>query len=116
MVKFALLAAEKLSKGGISVEVVDPRTIVPLDMETLLKSVQKTKRVLVVTEEVKSSGFGGEIVARIAEDEISMHLLKPVKRMGGKFTPMPAGKALEAKQVPSVEEIEEEIKKLMETL
>lgn len=113
MVKFSLEVAEKLAQEGISVEVVDPRTIVPLDKATILKSVEKTKRLLVVTEEVKESGFGGELVSVVAESGLSMELLAPIKRLGGKFTPIPAGLALERAAVPQVEDIERAIRELI---
>ncbi|SJZ74912.1 pyruvate dehydrogenase E1 component beta subunit [Pilibacter termitis] len=113
MVMLSLLVAEKLASEGISVEVIDPRTLVPLDKQTILKSVEKTKRVLVVTEEVKESGFGGELVAIIAESELSMQLKAPIKRLGGSFTPMPAGQFLESQAIPTVESIEAAVRELV---
>ncbi|MBP2098026.1 alpha-ketoacid dehydrogenase subunit beta [Enterococcus rivorum] len=113
MVSKALKAAEALAEEGISVEVVDPRTLVPLDVKTLLSSVDKTKRVVVVTESVKNSGFGAEITAVIAEDPISLQLKTPIVRLGGAFVPMPAQKLLESLAIPQVETIVQSVKKMM---
>ena len=81
MVHEALKAAEELSKKGIEAEVVDPRTLFPLDKETIFNSVKKTSKVLVVTEENKRGGYGGEISAIISE-EIFDYLDAPVVRIG----------------------------------
>lgn len=102
MVNKALKAAEMAKQNGISVEVIDPRTLVPLDKETILNSVAKTKRVIVATEAVKNSGFSGEITSIIAESEIAMMLKTPIVRLGGEFVPMPAQKILEANAIPQV--------------
>ena len=102
MVNKALEAAEMAKQNGISVEVIDPRTLVPLDKETILNSVAKTKRVIVATEAVKNSGFSGEITSIIAESEIAMMLKTPIVRLGGEFVPMPAQKMLEANAIPQV--------------
>lgn len=115
MVVNALLAAEILAEIGISVEVVDPRTLVPLDTETILASVQKTKRALVVTESVKNSGFGAEITATIAEAPVSVDLKTPIVRLGGAFVPMPAQKRLETLAIPQVEGIVQSVKQMMQT-
>ncbi len=100
MVHRALAAAVQLRHQGISVEVVDPRTLVPLDEKTILNSVRKTKRVMIVTEAVKNSGFGAELAAIIAESEIGLTLLTPIKRLGGAFTPIPCAQELETKAIP----------------
>ncbi|MDR0921096.1 MAG: alpha-ketoacid dehydrogenase subunit beta [Lactobacillales bacterium] len=113
MVQFSLKAAEILEKDGLSVEVVDPRTLVPLDTKTILTSVAKTKRLLVVTEEVKQSGFGGEIVSVVAENEISSTLLAPIKRLGGAFVPIPTQQILERQAVPQVETIIDAVRELV---
>lgn len=102
MVNKALEAAEMAKQNGISVEVIDPKTLVPLDKETILNSVAKTKRVIVATEAVKNSGFSGEITSIIAESEIAMMLKTPIVRLGGEFVPMPAQKMLEANAIPQV--------------
>lgn len=105
MVEKALIASEVLAERGISAEVIDPRTLVPLDTETILKSVQKTKRAVVVTEAVKQSGFSAELTAVIAESAIASQLKAPIVRLGGEFVPMPAQKILEARAIPQVETI-----------
>ncbi|MCB5954306.1 alpha-ketoacid dehydrogenase subunit beta [Enterococcus sp. CWB-B31] len=113
MVEKTLRAAEELGKSGISVEVIDPRTLVPLDKETLLNSIDKTRRAVVVTEAVKNSGFSAELTAVIAESAVSRKLLHPVVRLGGEFVPMPAQQLLEKRAIPQKETIIACIKELM---
>lgn len=113
MVNKALEAAEIAASIGISVEVVDPRTLVPLDTETILASVKKTKRVIVATEAVKNSGFSAEITAIIAESKISMELNAPIIRLGGAFVPIPAQRMLEAQAIPQVDSLVNAVKQLM---
>lgn len=114
MVSRALEAAKELARNGISTEVVDPRTLVPLDEATILESVQKTGRVIVVHEAVKKSGFGAEIASIIAEK--AFHQLKaPIKRLSGAFVPMPSSEKLEAAAVPQKSDILRAVNKLMET-
>lgn len=103
MVNKALQAAEIVKEKGVSIEVIDPRTLVPLDKEAILASVKKTKRVIVATEAVKNSGFGAEITAIIAESKIAMKLKSPIIRLGGEFVPMPAQKLLEMRATPQVD-------------
>ncbi|MGI2327117.1 alpha-ketoacid dehydrogenase subunit beta [Planococcus sp. YIM B11945] len=105
MVHKALEAAEELEKDGISVEVIDPRTLVPLDEETIIKSVRKTGRLLVVHEAVKRGGFGGEIASMIAESEAFDYLDAPIKRLGGKPVPIPYNPELEKAAIPGVADI-----------
>lgn len=106
MVYKALEAAEQVA-NDISVEVIDPRTLVPLDIETLLASVAKTRRVIVVTESVKRGGFGGEIVAQIAESDVARTLKQPIRRLGGEAVPMPVAAELEQLAIPQVTTIVE---------
>ncbi|OJG73039.1 hypothetical protein RV12_GL000816 [Enterococcus quebecensis] len=113
MVNKALEASEILKEKGISVEVIDPRTLVPLDKETILRSVEKTKRVIVVTEAVKNSGFSGEITSIIAESEMALQLKAPIIRLGGEFVPMPAQKMLESLATPQVDSLVEAVENLM---
>jgi len=113
MVHRALEAAKELDKEGISVEVVDPRTLVPLDEETIVKSVSKTGRLVVVHEAVKRGGYGGEIASMIAESEAFDYLDAPIKRLGGVATPIPYNPELEKAAVPQVPDI---IKAVKETL
>ncbi|MGX6443705.1 alpha-ketoacid dehydrogenase subunit beta [Neobacillus sp. K501] len=105
MVHKALEAAAELEKEGISVEVVDPRTIVPLDKETIINSVKKTGRLIVVHEAVQRGGFGGEIVSVVAESEAFDYLDAPIKRLGGKEVPIPYNPTLEKAAIPQVPDI-----------
>jgi pyruvate dehydrogenase E1 component beta subunit len=101
-----LEAAEALAGEGVSVEVVDLRTLTPLDKETILESVEKTGRAIVVHEAVKRGGVGGDIAAMIMEEAYD-DLDGPVKRICGKNTTIPYNLELEKVCVPSVEEIVE---------
>lgn len=105
----ALAVAEKLGKEGISVEVIDLRTISPLDTATILSSVAKTKRAVIVHEAVKPFGVGAEIAARINE-ELFGQLKAPVQRVASEFCPVPFSKPLETAFVPSLEQIEQSIR------
>ncbi|MBY0099436.1 alpha-ketoacid dehydrogenase subunit beta [Mesobacillus maritimus] len=99
----SLEAAEALAEEGICAEVIDLRTLVPLDKETILKSVEKTNRAMVVYEATKESGFGAEVSSIISE-ELIYDLDAPVRRIAGAFTPIPLGDAEDA-HFPTVEEI-----------
>ena len=105
MVPRALQAAEKLAAEGIEAEVVDPRTLYPFDAKTLIESVKKTGRLVIVHEAVKRSGFGGEVAAVIADSEAFDYLDAPIKRVAGKEVPIPYNRNLEAHAVPLVEDI-----------
>jgi pyruvate dehydrogenase E1 component beta subunit len=112
MVGRALSAAEKLAGSGISLEVIDPRTLSPLDEETLLNSVKKTHRLLIVHEEVKFAGSGAEIAAMVAEKAFD-YLDAPIVRVGAPFTPVPFSPPLEQEFIPSEEKIIQAAKKMM---
>jgi pyruvate/2-oxoglutarate/acetoin dehydrogenase E1 component len=112
MVGRALSAAEKLAADGISLEVVDPRTLSPLDEETILNSVKKTHRLLIVHEEVKFAGSGAEIAAMVAEKAFD-YLDAPIVRVGAPFTPVPFSPALEQEFIPSEEKIIRAVKKMI---
>lgn len=99
-----LEAAEALEKEGISVEVVDLRTLTPLDRDTVLESARKTGRVMIVHEACKRGGIGGDIAAMITEEAYD-DLDGPVMRIAGKNTAIPYNLSLEKVCVPSVEEI-----------
>ncbi|MCW5938654.1 MAG: alpha-ketoacid dehydrogenase subunit beta [Fimbriimonadaceae bacterium] len=101
-----LQAAENLDKEGFSAEVVDLRTLVPLDQNTILESVKKTNRLLVVNEAPRTCGFAGEVLARIAEEAFE-HLDAPPSRITRLDTPVPWVKPLESFVLPSVEKITE---------
>lgn len=113
MVHKALEAAEKLSEEGIEVEVVDPRTLVPLDKQTIIDSVKKTSRAIVVTEAVKRSGFSAELASVIVENESFDFLDAPIVRLAGQETPIPYHPDLEKMAVPQVEDIVEAARKIM---
>jgi pyruvate dehydrogenase E1 component beta subunit len=104
MVPFALKAAEELEKQGVSVEVIDPRTIRPLDIETIINSVKKTNRVVVAEESHAFCGVGAEISAQIMEHAFD-YLDAPVRRLSGADAPMPYAKNLERLALPDVERI-----------
>jgi len=106
MTGFALAAAEELAKQGIEAEVIDPRTIRPLDENTILQSVAKTSRAVVIEEGWRFAGIGAEISARIMEKGFD-DLDAPVVRVTGKDVPMPYAANLEAMALPSVAEIVE---------
>ena len=105
MVNRALEAAETLAQEGISVEVVDPRTLKPLDAAPIVNSVKKTGRVLIVHEACKTGGFGGELAAVIAESEAFDYLDAPIRRLAGLDMPVPYNRDLERRMVPQVEDI-----------
>jgi pyruvate dehydrogenase E1 component beta subunit len=112
MVQRALQAAEQLAQEGIEVEIIDPRTLRPLDEEPILDSVVKTGKVLIVHEAVKTSGFGAEIAARIAESSAFAYLEAPIRRLGGLEIPIPYNRTLEYHAVPQVEHIVAEARAL----
>jgi pyruvate dehydrogenase E1 component beta subunit len=105
MVPRSLQAAEELAKEGIEVEVVDPRTLKPLDLPTIVESVKKTGRVLIVHEAVKIGGYGGELAAAIAESEAFGYLDAPIVRLAGRDMPIPYNRNLEVHTVPQTPDI-----------
>lgn len=107
MVQVAESAADMLAGDGISAEIVDPRTIVPLDEETILNSVRKTSRVMIIDEGHQSFGVSAEIAARVAEKAF-YHLDSPVLRMGAMDVPIPFSPALEDLTVPTPERVYEQ--------
>jgi 2-oxoisovalerate dehydrogenase E1 component len=109
----AIFAAKKLEEEGHSVEVIDIRTIIPLDMETIANSVKKTNKVIVLHEDTLTGGFGGEIAARIA-DECFQYLDGPVKRIAGLDSHIPYAPILENAVLPSRARVLEGIKELLE--
>jgi pyruvate dehydrogenase E1 component beta subunit len=112
MVGRALSAAQKLQSEGISVEVVDPRTLLPLDKDTILDSVKKTHRLVIVHEEVQFAGSGAEISAMVAEEAIG-YLDAPIIRVGGPFCPIPFSPLLEEEFIPSEGRIIDAVKAVM---
>ena len=112
MVPRALSAATVLERDGISVEVIDPRTLQPLDEETILSSVRKTNRLLIVHEAWVRGGFGAEVSAMVV-DKAFDYLDAPIARLGAPHTPMPYNDRLELEVIPSQERIVEAIRGLM---
>ncbi|MGB5619150.1 MAG: alpha-ketoacid dehydrogenase subunit beta [Desulfobacterales bacterium] len=113
MVHTALSAAEKLAADGISVEVVDPRTLCPLDEEGIIESVKKTHRLVIVHEEVKFAGSGAEISAMVAEKAFD-YLDAPILRVAAPFCPVPFSAPLEQAFIPSEKQIIEAVRKVRE--
>ena len=111
-VHFALSAAEELSKEGVSVEVVDIRTLVPFDQETVLESARKTNRVLIAHEASLTAGFGGEIAARIAEHAFE-YLDAPIMRVAAYDAPTPFAPTLEKVVLPNSEKVLTAMRKLL---
>ena len=114
MVHKSLEAATTLAEDGISVEVVDPRTLRPLDVDTIAKSVKKTGRLLVVHEAVKTAGWAGEVMASISETPAWDYLDTPMRRLTGKDVPIPYNRLMEAAAVPQVEDIVSEVRAIID--
>jgi pyruvate dehydrogenase E1 component beta subunit len=111
-VHFALEVAEKMAKEGVDVEVVDVRTLVPLDKEGILASVRKTGRAVVAHEAMTFCGWGSEISSIIMEEAFE-YLDAPVARVGAKYCPIPYAKELEDEALPSVADIEQAIRRVL---
>ncbi len=112
MVLFALEAAEELAEEGISAEVIDPRTLKPLDIDTIINSVKKTNRAVVVYEGYKTCGVGAEIATLIMEKAFD-YLDAPVVRVAGEDVPIPMSPVLEEAAIPSKEKIIEAVKEII---
>ena len=113
MVPRSIEAAKILSEEGIEIEIIDPRTLKPLDEEPIVSSVMKTGKALIVHEAVKTGGFGGEISAVIMESSAFAYLDAPVRRLAGLDMPIPYNRTLEYHAVPQVENIVKEARKLV---
>nr|WP_320012885.1 alpha-ketoacid dehydrogenase subunit beta [uncultured Desulfobulbus sp.] len=111
MVYSALEAAETLAAKGISAEVIDPRTVSPLDMDSILASVKKTHSLVIAHEAVKIAGAGAEIAAQVAEEAID-YLDAPIMRVGAPFVPVPFSPPLEEAFLPSAEDIVAAVEKI----
>ncbi|GHU16437.1 TPP-dependent acetoin dehydrogenase complex, E1 protein subunit beta [Spirochaetia bacterium] len=112
MVYHALEAAEILDGEGISVEIIDPRTLVPFDYDTVIKSIQKTSRLMIVEEDTRRNGWGAEVAAQIAEDAI-YYLDAPILRVATFDVPLPFAPVMQNYVVPSSQRIVEEARALM---
>ena len=113
MLHEALTAAESLAEEGVEAEVVDPRTLSPLDITTIAESVRKTNRVVVVHEAVRFGGFGAEIASQVQEEAFDF-LDAPVARVGAPFSPVPFSPALEKQYVPDAARIANEVRRLLQ--
>ena len=113
MVGRALEAAERVESSGISVEVIDLRSLRPLDIDTVRESVKRTGRLLVSHEAPAAVGIGAEVVAGVVESDALDYLLAPISRVCGKPIPMPYAKALETATIPQVDDVETAIKELL---
>ncbi len=113
MVQRAISASKELKKEGISVEILDPRTLKPYDKKTIIESIKKTGKVIIVHEACKTSGFGAEIAAMISEGEAFDYLDAPIKRLGGLDIPIPYNRNLEKHAVPQTEDIIDATKELI---
>ena len=112
MVRTALEAADALSRYGISVEVIDLRSLVPLDIQTLVRSVAKTHRAVIAHEAVETGGVGAEVAARLgvaAFDELDA----PITRVGCPFAPIPFAPELEQALLPGSRQIEQAVRELV---
>jgi pyruvate/2-oxoglutarate/acetoin dehydrogenase E1 component len=112
MVHRALDAAERLSADGIELEVIDLRSISPLDHDTILESVAKTHRLVIAHDAVKPFGFGAEIAAMVAEDAFE-HLRAPIKRVAAPFAPVPFSPSLEQAYFPQADAIEAAVRSVI---
>ena len=112
MVARALAAAQQLAGAGISIEVIDPRTISPLDFDTIAASVSKTNRCLVVSSSHKNFGFGSEVAAEIGE-RCFFDLDQPVRRLSPPFTPAPFGRQFDQFLNPDADAIVAAVRDLM---
>ena len=112
MVHKALAAAKTLSKEGIDVEVIDPRTLVPLDKQAIVNSVKKTGRIVIVTEDCKTAGVSAEIAAMVAEEALD-YLDAPIKRVAETDTPIPFSPPLEQFVIPNEKSIIKALKEIV---
>ena len=112
MLESSLEAADELASEGISVEIIDPRSLVPLDVETIVNSVKKTSRLVIVHEAVEQGGVGAEIVARVQQTAF-FYLDSPILRVAAPFAPVPAGPWLEKHFVPGKDQIIDAVRKVL---
>ncbi len=113
MVPRTLSVAEKLSQEGIEVEVVDPRTLRPLDVDTIATSVAKTGKLLVIHEACQTGGWAGEVIASISSSPAFDYLDAPMRRLAGADVPIPYNRNLENAAVPQEADIDREIRAIV---
>lgn len=112
MLERVLQAAEEVAEEGINVEVLDPRTLVPLDKELIIESVKKTGKVMLVNDAYKTGGYIGEIATMITESEAFDYLDHPIVRLASEDVPVPYARVLEQAILPDVEKIKAAIVKM----
>jgi len=112
MVHKALKAAQELEKEGVNAEVVDPRTLTPLDRQTIIRSVKKTGRLVIVSEDCRCAGVSAEIAAMTAEDALD-YLDAPIRRVAEPDTPIPFSPTLEQFVIPSEKSIMKAVKEVL---
>jgi pyruvate dehydrogenase E1 component beta subunit len=112
MVHECLKAAEDLAKEGVSAEIVDLRSLVPLDKETIFRSLEKTSRLVIVHEAVGKSGFGAEVAAVVAEEALDL-LDAPIRRVTALFSPVPYSSALESVYFPDKDKVADAVKSML---
>ncbi len=113
MVHKTIAVANRLASEGIEIEVVDLRTMVPLDKQTIIESVTKTGKLLVIHEACETAGWAGEIMAVVSASRAFDYLDAPMRRLTGKNTPIPYNRDLERAAVPQEEDIEREIRAIL---
>ena len=113
MVGVALQAADELARQGIACEVIDPRTLVPLDLETILNSVRKTGRLVTVEEAVRATGWGGEVATQVTEQAV-WSLEGPVVRVTLKGGVVPFSQPLEEYVIPNKDDVIAAVHQAME--
>ena len=114
MVWVCLEVASRKALKGTNIEVLDARTLLPLDKQTIINSVKKTGRALIVHEAVQTGGVGGEIAAVIADSAAFFYLDAPIRRLGGLDVPVPYSPELEQKIVPTIETVTREVEQLIQ--
>jgi pyruvate/2-oxoglutarate/acetoin dehydrogenase E1 component len=112
LVTYALEAAAELEADGISVEVIDPRTVSPLDVDTIVNSVKKTGRLVIAHQAYEQGGIGAEITARVQEAAFD-YLDAPIQRVAGKNVPVPYNELLERAALPGKEEVVAAIRRVI---
>jgi pyruvate dehydrogenase E1 component beta subunit len=112
LVAMALEAAEQLASNGISVEVIDPRTLSPLDVGTIVSSIKKTSRLVIAHEAIEQAGVGAEIATRVQQEAI-YYLDGPILRVAAPFSPVPASPALEKRFLPGKDRIIDAARKVL---
>jgi pyruvate dehydrogenase E1 component beta subunit len=112
MLEISMKAADQLAKDGVEAEIVDLRTLRPLDMEPVLESFKKTNRAVIVEEGWKSYGVGAEVTSRIYEEAFD-YVDAPIRRVAQKEVPLPYNRTLEQFALPQVEDVIQAVKEVL---